>query len=129
MNVGNHIEEVWKVATEIHLKGSRGSHNRTREDAKASGVKRMSQNNFDREVTELKKGLSKVAELLHEEATEGQYYIWRLKREVQWPIKRLCSRDLKNKHSVWVKKEERPRVVEYKEEVHMMCEPEQGVYL
>ena len=123
------MEEVWKVATEIHLKGSKGSHNSTRKDTKASGVKRMSQINFDREVTELKKRLSEVAELLHEEATKGQYYVWMLKRKVQWPVKRLCARNLKHKLSVWVNKEERLRAAEHEEEVHMMCEPEQGVYL
>ena len=48
MSVGKLMEVVWKVATEIHLKGSKGSHNRTREDDKASGVKRMSQSIFDK---------------------------------------------------------------------------------
>ena len=55
------MEEVWKVATKSHLKGSKGSHHRTKEDSRASGVKRMSQSEFDREVTEMKKGFSKVA--------------------------------------------------------------------
>ena len=54
------MEVVWKVDTESHLKGSRGSHNRTREDARENGVKRMSQRKFDREVVELKERLSKV---------------------------------------------------------------------
>ena len=49
MSVGNLMEEVWKVATESHLKGSKGSHSRTREDgshsrtredARENGVKR-----------------------------------------------------------------------------------------
>ena len=83
MSVSKLIEEVWKMATESHLKGSKGSHNRTKEDARASDVKRMSQSKFDREVTELKERLSKLAKLLHEEATEGQYYKWKLKRKVQ----------------------------------------------
>ena len=76
------MEEVWKMATEIHLKGSKGSHSRTKEDATTSTVKRMIQSSFDKEVTKLKKGLSKVAKLLHEEATEGQCYGWKLKRSV-----------------------------------------------
>ena len=82
MSVGKLIEEVWKVTTESHLKGSKGNHSRTKEDARASGVKRMSQSEFDREVIELKKGLSKLTELLHEEAIGGQYYEWNLKRRV-----------------------------------------------
>ena len=53
MSVGKLIEEVWKVATGSHLKGSKGSHSRTKEDAIANGVKRMSQSEFDREVTEI----------------------------------------------------------------------------
>ena len=122
------MEEVWKVDTEIHLKVSKGSHSRTREDARTSGVKRMIQSSFHREITELKKRLSKVTELLHEEATGGQYYVWRLNKKVQWLVNRLCARDFKHKHSVWVKKEERLREAEH-EEFHVMCEPKQGVYL
>ena len=75
MSVGKLIEEVWKVATEIHLKGSRGSHSRTRGYSRANGVKRISQRKFEREVVELKESLSKVTELLHEEYIGGQYYI------------------------------------------------------
>ena len=48
---------------------------------------------------------------------------------MKWPIKRLCAKDLKHKHSVWVKKEERLRAAEHEDEVHMMCEPKKGVYL
>ena len=47
---------------------------------------------------------------------------------MQWPVKRLCARDLKHKNSVWVKKEERLRTTEH-EEFHMMCELKQGAYL
>ena len=65
------MEGVWKVAIKSHLKGSKGILNRTKEYSRASGVKRMSQIRFDREVIELKKGLSKVTELFHEEATKG----------------------------------------------------------
>ena len=122
------MEVVWKVATEIHRKGSRGSQNRTREYARSNGVKRMSQIKFDREVVELKERLSKVTELLHEEVIGVYYYIWRLKNKVKWPVKRLCARDLKHKHSVWVKEEERLRAAKH-EEVHVICEPEQGEYL
>ena len=66
------------VANEIHLKGLKGSCNRTKKDASAIGVKRMIQRNFDKEVTKLKKRISKVTKLLREEATSGQYYEWKL---------------------------------------------------
>ena len=78
MSVGKLMEVVWKVATESHLKGSKRSHSRIREYFRENGFKRMSQIKFDREVTELKKRLSKVIELLHEEAIGGRYYVWRL---------------------------------------------------
>ena len=71
MSVGKLMEVVWKVATESHLKGLRGSHNRTSEYARPNSVKRISQRELDKEVTELKKRLSKVIKLLHEEATRG----------------------------------------------------------
>ena len=48
---------------------------------------------------------------------------------MQWPINRLCSRNLKHKLSVWVKNEERLRETEHEEESHLMCELEQGGYL
>ena len=65
MNMDKLIEEVRKVITESHLKGSRGSHNRVKEDVNAVDVKRMSQSKIDREITELKERLSIVTELLH----------------------------------------------------------------
>ena len=92
MSVGKIIEELWKVATESRLKGSKGSHSRKREHARENGVKRMGQSIFDKEVIELKKRLSKVTELLHEEAAGGQCYESKLKRKVQWPVKRLYAR-------------------------------------
>ena len=47
---------------------------------------------------------------------------------MQCPVRRLCARNLKHKHSVWVKKEERLRAAEH-EEFYVMYEPVQGVYL
>ena len=47
-SVGKLMEVVWKVATKGHIEGSRGIHNKTREDARANGVKRMSQRKFDK---------------------------------------------------------------------------------
>ena len=70
-----------------------------------------------------------MAELLHEDASEGQCYEWKLKRKVQWIVKRLCARNLKRKLSVWVKNKERLREAKHEEEFHVMCEPKKGVYL
>ena len=43
--------------------------------------------------------------------------------------KEVMARNIKHKLSVWVNKEERLRESEHEEEVHVMCEPEQGEYL
>ena len=48
MSMDKLIEEVRKVITDSHLKGSKGSHNRTREDVSAIGFKRISLSKFDR---------------------------------------------------------------------------------
>ena len=48
---------------------------------------------------------------------------------MRWLVNRLCARDLKHKHSVWVKKEESLREADHEEEVHVMCEPDKGEYL
>ena len=48
MSMGKVMEVVWKVAIESHVKGSRGSHNRTSEYSIENGVKRMSQSKFVR---------------------------------------------------------------------------------
>ena len=52
MSMDKLIEEVRKVIVDSHLKGSRGSHDRVKEDVNAVGFKRMSQSKFDREITE-----------------------------------------------------------------------------
>ena len=64
------IKEVRKEIVDSHLKGSRGSHNRVKEDSSAFGVKRMSQSKYEREVIELKKRRSKVTEMLQERDTK-----------------------------------------------------------
>ena len=48
---------------------------------------------------------------------------------MQWHVKRLCAKDLKHKHSVRVKEEERLKEAEHEQEANVMCEPEQGEYL
>ena len=74
MSMGKLIEEVRKLNDDSHLKGSRGSHNRTREDARENGVKRTGKRKFDREVTKLKKRLSKVTKLLQEGGDKKDMY-------------------------------------------------------
>ena len=48
---------------------------------------------------------------------------------MQWHVKRLSARNIKHKLSVWVNDEERFRATKHEEEVHLMCEHEEGMYL
>jgi hypothetical protein len=68
-----------------HVIGSERSHNRGKRMPKQVGRK-MSQEELDREFTELKERLNIIMELL-QESDENQRYGWRLKRKDRWPIK------------------------------------------
>jgi len=50
-----------------HIKGSKGSHDRLKEDASTVGIKGVCQKEFDKEVIEIKERLSKMMKLLQEE--------------------------------------------------------------
>jgi hypothetical protein len=62
-----------------------GIHNkRKKKDAKADGKLRMSQEDFDRELVELKERLSMIEKLL-DEGEKDQWYGWILrKKKVRW---------------------------------------------
>ena len=123
------IEEVRNVIVDSHLKGSRGSHNRVKYDANAVGVRGVSQSKFDRELIELKERLSLVTELFQEGNAENQLCGWKLRRKMKLPIENLYAKNLKHKFSVWVNEEENLNAVDHEEEVHIICDSEQGVYL
>jgi hypothetical protein len=55
-----------KVTIEGHLQGSGKGHNQKKENAKVVGIRRMSNEEFDREMVELKVHLSVLDEWLQE---------------------------------------------------------------
>ena len=72
-----------------HAMGSRRSHSENGEDAKVIGIKRMSQETFEREMVEIRESLRKLMELL-QRSEEEQYYGWILrKKKVKWPTLQL----------------------------------------
>jgi hypothetical protein len=72
-----------KMTTDSH----EGSHiKRKRKDAKENGIKGMSQEDFDRELDELKERLSMIEKLL-DEGEKDQWYGWILrKKKVRWKL-------------------------------------------
>jgi hypothetical protein len=61
-----------------------GSHKKRKKDAKEDGIKGMSQEDFDRELDELKERLSMIEKLL-DEGEKDQWYGWILrKKKVRW---------------------------------------------
>jgi hypothetical protein len=68
------------------MKGLKQSHNYMRESAKAFGRNKISNEEINRELVELKEQLSVMMKLLREKVRESQRYGWNLKKKVKWPI-------------------------------------------
>ena len=68
MDMEELVEEVRKVITENHLKGSRNGHKKVNKDARANGINNMGQIEFDKKLTELEERISLLIELLQEDA-------------------------------------------------------------
>ena len=64
MDMEELVEEVRKVIYENNLKGSRKGHNKSRKDAKAYGINKMSQIEFDMNLTELEVRINALTKLL-----------------------------------------------------------------
>jgi len=55
-----------EMTTDSHGRGSKRCHKQRKEDSRAIGREHMSQEEFDREIVELKERLSIIMKLLHE---------------------------------------------------------------
>jgi hypothetical protein len=110
-------EEV-KMTRDSQMKDSEESHNQIRESAKEVGRNKISNEEFDREIVELKEQLSVMMKLLQEKVKEDQRYGWNLKKKVKWPIVQLYVRKLrqrlKHRLNAWIREEEL-REAEYRE--------------
>jgi ribosomal protein L29 len=130
------------MATDGHCRGSETSHNiRGKKYAKEDGMRKMSQEEIDRELDELRIKLNYLRQLLQRKVKENQRQGWNMKKKVKWPVKLLFEdliekklketlEELKQRMNDWMQKE-KLRGAEFKqrplteEEVHY-CEPKQG---
>ena len=60
------MEKLVEVIAENHLKGSKRGHKEARKDARAYGIKRKSQIEFDRRLDEIEAMISALTKLLEE---------------------------------------------------------------
>jgi hypothetical protein len=114
-------KEEKKMTTDSHSRGSERSHNRRnmkKEDAKANG-KRMSQEEIDKEIAELKEQLNALRRILEESQRLG----WVLrKKPVKW---HEMQRRLQQKQVKWLMEKLKEVELEMEESI---CEPEQGEF-
>jgi hypothetical protein len=116
-----------KMTIDSHDSGSEKGHSKRKEDAREDGKKRMSDEEFNREMIELKVRLNYVEQLL-QEYEENQRCGWIMKKKARWPIKQLIAREQRHRLKACLKKVEALKIVECEVEVHY-CEPEQGSIL
>ena len=109
--------EKKKMATDSHSRGSEEDHNRRKmkkEDAKANG-KRMSQEEIDKEVAELKEQIDALMRILEESQRLG----WVMRTNtVEWYE---MQRRLQQKKVKWLREELKEVELEMEESI---CEPE-----
>jgi hypothetical protein len=116
-------KEEEKVTTEGHLKGSKWSHNQKKENSKEVGIRKMSNEELEREMVEIKVHLSVLEEWL-QEYEEDQRYGWRIeKRKVSWH-----SLQVKLRQRMFSRLKEELRATECEMEV-WLCGPERRLFL
>jgi hypothetical protein len=77
------------IITKVHCRGSEESHNK-KKCAKVKGIEKMIQQEFDREMTEIKGKLNYMMKLLQEEEIqENHIHGWSMKKKFQWPLMQL----------------------------------------
>ncbi len=114
-------KEEKEMTPDSHSRGSERSHNRVykKEDAKANGM-RISQEEIDKEVAELKEQLNTLRRMLEESKRLG----WVLrKKPVEW---HEIQRRIQQKQVKWLKEKLKEVELEMEESI---CEPEQGEFL
>jgi hypothetical protein len=110
------------MTTDGHLKGSERSHNHVDINAKEVGIRKMSDDKFEKEMVELRVHLNVLMEFL-QKYEEDQRYGWTMKKKkVRWH-----SLQMKLRKRMYARLKEELREAEYEEEVYI-CELEQGVF-
>jgi hypothetical protein len=107
-----------KMTTNGHEKGSKESHKHMGKSAKEVGKGNMSDEEFDREMVELKKQISVINEFL-QESDEDHRCRWTMRKKVKWNIFYV---KMKHRLNAWLRKEELGAT---EMRLHY-CEPKQG---
>jgi DNA-binding transcriptional regulator GbsR (MarR family) len=90
-----------KMTINSHARGSKESYSEVK-DFKVNGIKtRKSDEEFEKEMVEMKAQLNVLKELLQKE--EDQKCGWVMKKVVRWPIKQLVARRQRHMLKVWLK--------------------------
>ena len=95
-----HSEEE-EMTISSHKKGLEEGSIR-KEDTKVKDKRKMSDEEYDKEVGELTVHLTLLKEMLQQNI-EDQYYEWEMRRKkVKWSIEKLFNRKLNHKVNVWI---------------------------
>jgi hypothetical protein len=96
-----------KMTIDSHDRGSGRSYSQREEYAKADGKKRMSDEEFDKEMVELKAQLNYVKQLLQKKVDENHRQGWNVRKKVKWPIVHLFMKKLMHMMNVFIKIEKK----------------------
>jgi len=69
-----------KVTIHSHMRNQEKNYSQNKEDVQLNGIQSASQNQFDKEFTEIEVGLSKIVELI-QESNKDQYFGWMMKKK------------------------------------------------
>lgn len=105
------------MTTDSHVKGSERSHNQMKKNAKAVGMRKRSDEEFEKALTEVQAQLNVLMELLQQDA-EDQRRGWLLRKEVKWH-----KLQVKLKHRLSI--QQREKELKVAEMDVCICEPEQ----
>jgi len=75
-----------------HYKGSRRIHNKGNKDANEKSIKRMIQEEVDREMVELRIQLNYIGQFLHIKIEENQRQGWNVRKRFKWLVMQLFAR-------------------------------------
>ena len=116
-----------------HRKGSEEGYIR-KENAKVKSIEKMSDEEYDTQMTELKVHFALLKEMFWQNLDDQYYGLVLKEKKIKWLVKRLFDRKLKHKVNVWLKTlQTRGKFREtksglLKEEVYL-CKPEKGYFV
>ena len=92
-----------KVTIHSHMRNSKKNHSQVKEDVQLKGIPRTSQKEFDKEIIEIKEGISYIERFIQEN-NEDQYCGWMMRtKKVQW--KALQQKKIEQSMAWWKNEE------------------------